>query len=334
MADFIKIILSYRIVYVNKKIYNMAYRLMEIYKTGEASNMANITLPVRKEYDCDVLVAGGGVSGLSAAVSAARQGARVILCEAGGVLGGTATQGLVGPFMKGAKVVLLDWMDYLRELNLASVALRLLLATMLGGGIGIERGRHGRAAGMRTHILVCVGAALSTLVGLYVVEILHFTADPMRVGAQVISGIGFLGAGMILVRERLQVTGLTTAAGLWATATIGLAVGIGFYEASLISAVLVLATNAIFPRLERSQKVRRNLVYAELESADCVNEFVRYLYASNRVSASCITGPKSNLPKAVGVEVELSSEGEDDLHSLCGVLAQLDYVVFAVEVQQ
>ena len=104
-----------------------------------------------------------------------------------------------------------------------SVIVRMLLAVACGGIIGMERGRHGRAAGLRTHVLVSVGAAISAIVGLYTTEILGYSNDPLRVGAQVISGIGFLGVGSILVVGKSHVRGLTTAAGLWATASIGLA---------------------------------------------------------------------------------------------------------------
>ena len=114
----------------------------------------------------------------------------------------------------------------LEELNTVSVAVRVLLAVIVGGCIGSERGRHGRAAGLRTHILVCLGAAMTTMIGVYAMEHIKSTGDPLRVGAQVISGIGFLGVGTIMIRNRSHVTGLTTAAGLWATACIGLGIGI------------------------------------------------------------------------------------------------------------
>lgn len=144
----------------------------------------------------------------------------------------------------------------LAELNVWSTAFRVFLAVLLGGLIGLERGHHGRAAGLRTHILVCLGAAMAALVGLYTVSVLGFSSDPMRVGAQVISGIGFLGVGTIIIRNRQQVTGLTTAAGLWTTACIGLAVGIDYYVAALVAFLAVMITMAIFVYLERSVKVR------------------------------------------------------------------------------
>lgn len=128
---------------------------------------------------------------------------------------------------------------------------RLLLATILGGLIGFERESRHRAAGFRTHILVCVGSALIMLTSIYIFEIHKGVADvdPSRIAAQVITGIGFLGAGTIL-RAGATVKGLTTAASLWAVAGIGLAVGCGFYFASVITTILVGITLVIFSKME------------------------------------------------------------------------------------
>jgi len=131
---------------------------------------------------------------------------------------------------------------------------RLLLATILGGCIGFEREFRGRAAGFRTHILVCVASTLMMLTSMYIFEIYKGTAthvDPGRIAAQVVTGIGFLGAGTIL-RSGATVKGLTTAASLWAVAGIGLAVGCGFYFASLITAFLVFITLVVFSKMEQA----------------------------------------------------------------------------------
>ena len=97
---------------------------------------------------------------------------------------------------------------------LFTVAARLLLATFLGGVIGFERGKHGRAAGFRTHIILCAGSALTALIGIYCYTVLGFNSDPMRTAGQVVSGIGFLGAGAIILKNETTITGLTTAAGM------------------------------------------------------------------------------------------------------------------------
>ncbi|WP_320130657.1 MgtC/SapB family protein [uncultured Sphaerochaeta sp.] len=127
----------------------------------------------------------------------------------------------------------------LAELNIVSIIVRLLLATVCGGLIGFERERMRRTAGLRTHILVCMGSALVMLVSQYIFTRWQ-TGDPQRMGAQVISGIGFLGAGTIMVTGRQQVKGLTTAAGLWTSACLGLAIGIGFYSGALIGCLFIV----------------------------------------------------------------------------------------------
>jgi len=117
------------------------------------------------------------------------------------------------------------------------MALRLLLAATLGAIIGYQRERAGKAAGLRTHVLICVGAALFTVVSLYA---FGAASDPSRVAAGVVAGIGFLGAGAILHRQGGIVEGLTTAATIWAIAAIGLAAGAGFYVASAVTTAIVL----------------------------------------------------------------------------------------------
>ena len=136
-------------------------------------------------------------------------------------------------------MIQLDWMGSLRDLNVLSVCVRLLLAMAFGGTIGFERGIRQRAAGLRTHMLLCVGAASTMLVSQYIYAS-YGVGDPARLSAQVISGIGFLGAGTIIVTRRNQIKGLTTAATLWATACMGLAVGVGFYECALALAVILI----------------------------------------------------------------------------------------------
>ena len=129
--------------------------------------------------------------------------------------------------------------DGLRTVTLASVTVRMLLAVLCGGIIGIERAYKRRPAGFRTHILICLGAAITTLTSQYLYLNLHYYTDMARLGAQVVAGIGFIGAGTIVVTRQQRVKGLTTAAGLWASAIIGLTIGGGFYEGALLATGLV-----------------------------------------------------------------------------------------------
>ena len=123
------------------------------------------------------------------------------------------------------------------ELNIVTVLIRSVLAVLCGGIIGYERNRMGADAGMRTHSLVAVGSMLAMMTGVFAVT--HYSGDVSRIGAQVISGIGFLGAGTIMVKRNNHISGLTTAAGLWVSACIGLAIGTGFYEGAIVSTIVV-----------------------------------------------------------------------------------------------
>ena len=152
-------------------------------------------------------------------------------------------------------------MKLLYELNLVSISMRLLLAAVVGGVLGLERERRNRPAGFRTYMLVCVGSALVMMTNQYVFETMA-PNDPVRMGAQVISGIGFLGAGAIMVTGKNRIRGITTAAGLWTAACCGLAIGIGFYEGALLGGLLIFAIVTVLRRLE--DPIRKNLPYMEL----------------------------------------------------------------------
>ena len=167
-------------------------------------------------------------------------------------------------------------MEWLYEVNLYSVTLRLVLAVLFGGIIGLERGANKHQAGLRTHILVCVGATLAMMTNAFISENLSTISDPARLGAQVISGIGFLGAGLILVTSRNKVKGLTTAAGLWSSACIGLALGIGFYSGALIAGILVFVVLALLPRLEHYVYNRSRLMnlFVEFDSMNHLRAFL------------------------------------------------------------
>lgn len=144
------------------------------------------------------------------------------------------------------------------------IALRLLMAAVLGGVIGANRERREWAAGLRTHMLVSVGAALAIIVSAFgFTDILgtpNVILDPSRIAAQVVSGIGFLGAGTILFMQREQVVrGLTTAAGLWAVAAVGLAAGSGMYAAAGLATALIWIILAVVKPLERRLFLRNRL---------------------------------------------------------------------------
>jgi len=142
-----------------------------------------------------------------------------------------------------------------------SILVRLILSAVLGGVIGMERELHRHEAGLRTHILVCMGSSLIMLTSLYVFDIYKDinVVDPSRIAAGAITGIGFIGAGAI-IRAGMSVKGLTTAASLWITAAVGLAVGCGFYLAgilaSLISVIVLLFLGNVEKKLLGKEEVK------------------------------------------------------------------------------
>lgn len=147
-------------------------------------------------------------------------------------------------------ITITEWLDSMSDFSTASVIFRLCLATICGGLIGIDRGRKRRPAGFRTYMLVCIGASLTMLISQYTREVLGITTDVTRLGAQVINGIGFLGAGTIIVTRRQQVKGLTTAAGLWASACMGIAIGAGYYVAAVSACLLIMLVLIVLSKLE------------------------------------------------------------------------------------
>lgn len=183
--------------------------------------------------------------------------------------------------------------------------LRLGVAAFCGGVIGIERGKRRRAAGFRTHMLVCVGAALTMVLGTYLhvmitsgiwgLDPTYYRTDVSRFGAQVINGIGFIGAGTIIVTSRQQVKGMTTAAGLWAAACMGLAIGAGFYTAALIGCTLIVLVIVVFSKLEylilsRSRNVN---LYIEFEHIDDLSQIIEQIKSQNvRIFDVEISKPK------------------------------------------
>ncbi len=161
-----------------------------------------------------------------------------------------------------------DMIRFVNGFNMWGVIIRLALAVICGGIIGFEREHKRRPAGFRTHILICLGASLTTITSQYLYLQMNLFTDLGRLGAQVIAGIGFIGAGTIIVTKRRQVKGLTTAAGLWASAIVGLAVGAGYYEAALIATFLILFVELVLSRFE----------YFIMSTAKSVNLYVEYLH--------------------------------------------------------
>ncbi len=213
----------------------------------------------------------------------------------------------------------------MKEMLLQTV-MRALAAVVIGGLIGSERARHGRAAGMRTHILVCLGSCMTAMTSMFVHSFLG-SGDVFRIPAQVVSGIGFLGAGMIILKSNNIITGLTTAAGVWTTATIGVALGYGYYVGAVVVTMLFLTTIVLFARFERKRK-SAEVIYVEIDDAYRVNDVVRAL---EKAIPECFTyqifAPKSGIQGNVGINVVIDKRIDMDVSQL----SALDNVVYSVE---
>lgn len=177
--------------------------------------------------------------------------------------------------VQGIKNVLI----YLGQWNTASVTVRLLVALLCGGLIGLSRSVKRRGAGFKTHVLVSIGSALIMMTGQYIYENFQLSGDIARLGAQIVSGVGFLGVGTIIVTGQNQVKGLTTAAGLWTCAGIGLSIGIGFYTGGLITTVLVLILYRYMDRIDEYayEHARVLDLYIEFESRKVISGFIDVL---------------------------------------------------------
>lgn len=202
---------------------------------------------------------------------------------------------------------MLQCFDFVREMNVLSVAVRLALAVICGGTVGIEREYKRRPAGFRTHILICLGAAMTTMTSQYLYLVLHLYTDIARLGAQVIAGVGFIGAGTIVVTKRQRVKGLTTAAGLWVAAIIGLMCGAGYVEGALFATAMVLLAEILLIRLE----------YRFARTATDSNLYIEYYHADS--IQKVITVIKNVKARLLGLEISRVTDGEE--HHYCAVVS-------------
>lgn len=225
------------------------------------------------------------------------------------------------------------FLQEINEFGILSTVVRIFLAMLLGGLIGMERERSKRPAGFRTHILVCVGSAMTALIGLFVLYEMGADTDPTRISAQVISGVGFLGVGTILVKEHDHITGLTTAAGLWSTAAIGIACGYGFYVAALVGTFVVTLTSAILFKLEKGSRRKNSFryLYLEITGGEFVNEYTDWLLQEIKVKSVNIVAPRSAIKHHVGVEASLFYTEEEDVRIILEKIREKENVIFAIE---
>jgi len=225
-------------------------------------------------------------------------------------------------------------LETLGQLDIVTTTVRLLLALLCGGILGIERERKKRPAGFRTYMLVCVGSALAMMTNQYI-AITFGTGDVTRMGAQVISGIGFLGAGTIIVTGRNRVKGLTTAAGLWATACVGLAIGIGYYSGALIGCFMIFVIMAVLyildERVVTSTKVLD--LYIEFRQLSDIGAFIGYMKEKD-MKIRDLEISRSNVISETGIAVLFTLRLTNKLpHTeIIQILSTANGVIFVEEV--
>lgn len=221
----------------------------------------------------------------------------------------------------------------LREVNMLAIALRLATAVLFGGIIGLERGMKNRPAGLRTYMLVCVGSCLIMLTNQYLYQVTQ-TGDPMRLGAQVVSGIGFLGAGTIIVTNHNQIKGLTTAAGLWACAGVGLSLGVGFYEAAVLCCVLIyfILTVLQFWDNHMRKKAKFLELYIEISQDMNIGMLIRLFRGSNLEIESLQMEPDNTFSNTSrSLVVTLKSKKRFDHGSVISTLRKTDGIEYLEE---
>jgi putative Mg2+ transporter-C (MgtC) family protein len=224
----------------------------------------------------------------------------------------------------GSSLPTLDWPE---------VLLRVALAAVLGGVLGLEREFREREAGLRTHLLVCVGSALFTIVSAYgFTEFLRsgeavVRADPTRIAAQIVTGIGFLGAGAI-IRQGLSIRGLTTAATLWVVAAIGLATGAGYYSAAVITTGVALA--ALWPlrafayRMVRRYRGETGILLVQLPAGESPGRVIDTVEDANARIESLEIGQEGDRRN---LELTLSLGREELAHGLVAKISDVENVL-------
>ena len=222
--------------------------------------------------------------------------------------------------------------DYVQQApEMVGLLIKLALSVFSGTLIGFERGRHGRSAGLRTHILVCLGATMAAMTDLHLNAMIG--SDGTRIAANVLTGVGFLGAGVILIKRDFTVKGLTTAAGLWATSIIGLCYGYGFCEIPLITTVVLLLIFALMPYMESTQKAEVS-IYLEIDQLTAVNTVMGALHDTCPLMLNIeVTAPLSGDSTHVGIRLRTIGRNARKIRDPFGLLTEIrkiEHVIFAV----
>ena len=222
----------------------------------------------------------------------------------------------------------------LQEPNMCSTIVRLTLAVICGGLIGLERVKKRRPAGFRTYMLVCLGAALTMIISQYLAS-RGQTTDVSRLGAQVINGVGFLGAGTIIVTGKQQIKGLTTAAGLWASAIVGMALGSGYYAGGIACFLFIYISLKFLSKIDTkiSRSPRMANLYCELNRRRDMGNLIRFAQSKKyRVSNVEINSLSKEVSKDVAVTFVLHTDGKTELDVLLKEFESIEGLSFIAQV--
>ena len=227
-----------------------------------------------------------------------------------------------------------DSLSWLSDVtNIWTIVIRILLAIICAGSIGVERSRKRQAAGLRTYILVCLGASVVMMLSDFLI-LNSPSSDAGRLGAQVISGIGFLGAGTILITSKNKIKGLTTAAGLWGAACMGLAIGAGFYTLGIIASITIVIILTILPTIELAfrRKTQYFELHVELDDRSNLKDLVNFLRSIN-VKISSIEKNPAYIQSGLSVyTMTLNSKEKRDHDTFIETIKNLSYVNYCEEI--
>jgi len=231
--------------------------------------------------------------------------------------------------------VCMNFQVFIQDFNTVSILLRLILAVILGGMIGVERGRNNFGSGARTITLVCLGSCIVIIVNEYLRIKSNHTIDPARIAAQIINGVGFLGAGTIMLKGTNRVRGLTTAASLWVSAIIGIAIGCGFIYGALLGLVFTLISITVFQKYNKwYAKFDRYIeLYLEIDPDMGMNQVRRYAKENNFVIKSIHR--KRNKPlfaEDICIELEFDTQGRRNHTSVITCLQLIDGIHYCEEI--
>lgn len=226
-------------------------------------------------------------------------------------------------------------MQYLQSYDEIAVAIRLVIATLFGSLIGWERITKRHNAGIKTFALVSLGSAVATVLNVYLASMDGLSADVSRIPAGVVSGIGFLGAGTILLTGRNQVRGLTTAASLWVTATMGMVIGGGFLTTGTVCFILIMIANRFLLRIsQRVEEHNRYLsVYIEVEKVKGVTRLRKFISESGYTLLSMTKTKEKTLQDSdVAIVIDFDLNGALEHQRVLDILSNLDYINYVEEI--